>query len=105
MNQRSAEPNGRWSFRLYINGNSPRSGVFKEAVTELLDAHLSGNYELEVVDLQRSPARGEQDKILALPTLVRLRPAPVRKIIGDLTHGQRLIAALDLPRNRSSEAA
>lgn len=105
MNPTTAANDGRWSFRLYINGHSPRSTVFTDAVTDLLEAHLPGNYTLEVVDLQRSPFRGEQDKILALPTLVRLQPAPIRKIIGDLTHGPRLIAALDLPRQRSSEAA
>ena len=66
-------------------------------LTEICEKHLPGRYELEVVDLVEDFTRAEEDKVLALPTLVRRTPRPVRKIIGDLSNASQVITALGLP--------
>jgi circadian clock protein KaiB len=88
---------GVWSLRLYIAGQSPRSLHALANLTRLCDEHLTGRYEIEVVDLVDDPSRARGDDILAIPTLVRCQPLPSRKIIGDLSDTVVAMASLGLP--------
>jgi circadian clock protein KaiB len=83
-----------WHLRLYVSGNSPKSLRALANLTELCETHLGGSYEIEVVDLIQQPLRARADDILAVPTLVRRLPAPVRKFIGDLSNTGGLLVEL-----------
>ena len=85
-----------WQLRLYIAGQTPRSSAALANLERLCEEHLAGQYSIEVIDLLRDPALARGDQILALPTLVRRLPPPVKKIIGDLSNEERLIVGLDL---------
>ena len=82
--------------RLYIAGQTPRSiGAFKN-LKMICEEHLQGRYELEIIDLIQNPALASGDQILAVPTLVRRLPKPIKKIIGDLSNRERVLVGLDL---------
>ena len=82
--------------RLYVAGQTPRSlGAFANLKT-ICDEHLAGRYELEIIDLLQNPALARGDQILAVPTLVRRLPTPIKKIIGDLSNRDRVLVGLDL---------
>jgi circadian clock protein KaiB len=85
-----------WYLRLYIAGQSPRSLRAFVNLKALCDEHLPGRYEIEVIDLVEDPARAGADDILAIPTLVRRLPAPLRKIIGDLSNTERVLVGLHI---------
>jgi circadian clock protein KaiB len=85
-----------WYLRLYIAGQSPRSLHALANVTSICDEHLAGHYEIEVIDLVERPSLARGDDILAIPTLVRRLPTPQRRIIGDLSDTQRVLAGLQL---------
>ena len=85
-----------WFLRLYVAGQSPRSLTAFANLTSLCEEHLTGRYEIEVVDLLEDPARAQLDDIVALPTLVRWVPPPLRKIIGDLSNTDRVLVGLHL---------
>src|SRR5688500_18771728 len=88
----------RWHLRLYVNGRSSlKTVVTLQNIKELCDEHLPGNYELEVVDLVENFAQAREDHVIALPTLVRRSPLPVRKVIGELSNRDQVITALGLP--------
>jgi circadian clock protein KaiB len=89
-----------WILRLYINGFTPSTVVMVERLREICTISLGKNFSLEVVDLALNPELGAVDRILALPTLVRKLPVPIRKIIGDFTNLERLRVALNLPAER-----
>jgi circadian clock protein KaiB len=96
--ERNPPSRAPWHLRLYVNGRtSLKTIVTLQNLTEICEKHLAGMYELEVVDLLEDFARAEEDKVLALPTLVRRSPKPVRKIIGDLSNPGQVIVALGLP--------
>ena len=86
----------RWSLTLYVRGASPRSAEALETVRRLCDEELPGQVELEVVDIADRPARAVRDRIVAVPTLVKRLPAPVRHLVGDLADRDRLRTGLDL---------
>jgi circadian clock protein KaiB len=88
----------RWILRLYIAGQSARSAAALRNLEQVCEDHLSGRYEIEVVDLLRQPQLARGDQIVALPTLVRRLPPPMKKIIGDLSNQERLLVGLDLRR-------
>jgi circadian clock protein KaiB len=91
-----------WSLRLYIAGQSPRSIQAFRNLKELCETHLAGRYEIEIVDLLENPRLARGDQIVAVPTLVRKLPEPVRKVIGDLSNTDRVLVILDLrPRGQS----
>jgi circadian clock protein KaiB len=91
-------PSAPWQLRLYVNGRtSLRTIVTLQNLTELCDKYLPGQYELEVVDLVEDFARAREDNVMALPTLVRRSPGPVRKIIGELSNTDQVLTALGLP--------
>ena len=91
-----------WCLRLYVAGQSPRSLRAFENLKELCETHLAGRYQIEIIDLMENPKLARGDQIVAVPTLVRKLPEPVRKIIGDLSDSDRVLVGLDLrPRRRT----
>ena len=83
-----------WHLRLYVAGQSPKSLRAFANLKDLCDEHLAGRYEIEVIDLVEQPALARADDILAIPTLVRRLPAPLQKIIGDLSNTERVLVGL-----------
>jgi len=95
-----------WILRLYVAGQSARSTAALRNLEQVCEEHLPGRYKIEVVDLLRHPQLARGDQIVALPTLVRRLPPPMKKIIGDLSNHERLLVGLDLRRGtrRQGEA-
>jgi circadian clock protein KaiB len=85
-----------WSLRLYIAGQTSRSIDALESLQTICNKHLPGKYNIEVVDLVKNPKLAAGDQILAVPTLVRRLPPPLKKIIGDLSNVDRVLVGLDL---------
>jgi circadian clock protein KaiB len=85
-----------WNLRLYIAGETSRSAAALRNLQSICDQHLEGKYRVEVVDLQKNPQLAAGDQILAVPTLVRRLPPPLKKIIGDLSNTERVLVGLDL---------
>ena len=86
----------RWNLRLYVAGQTERSVRAFDNLKKLCEEHLAGKYHIEVIDLLRDPKLARGDQIVAVPTLVRRLPEPVRKIIGDLSNTERVLVGLDL---------
>ena len=89
-------PPAQWRLRLYIAGQSPKSLRAFENLRRLCEEHLAGVYEIEVVDLLLNPRLAKDDQIVAIPTLVRQLPNPMRKIVGDLSDTERTLVGLQL---------
>ncbi|MCC5948164.1 MAG: circadian clock KaiB family protein [Nitriliruptoraceae bacterium] len=85
-----------WHLRLYVAGQSPRSLSAYSNLSALCEQHLAGRYAIEVIDLEQQPSLARTDDILAVPTLVRRLPAPLRRIIGDLSDADRVRIGLRL---------
>jgi circadian clock protein KaiB len=85
-----------WDLRLYVAGHTPKSMTAFANLTRICEEHLAGKYRIEVVDLLKEPQLARGDQILALPTLVRKLPEPIKKIIGDLSNTERTLVGLDL---------
>ncbi len=85
-----------WELRLYVAGQTPRSVAAFANLQRLCEEHLAGQYHIEVIDLLENPQLARGDQILAIPTLVRKLPVPIRKIIGDLSNQERVLVGLDL---------
>ena len=85
-----------WELRLYVAGQSPKSAAAIMNLTKLCETHLAGNYRIEVIDLLKNPRLSIDDQIVAVPTLVRKLPTPMRKIIGDLSNSERTLVGLQL---------
>ncbi len=91
-----------WELRLYVAGQTPKSIAAFANLKRLCEEHLKGKYTIEVVDLVENLHLAAGDQILAIPTLVRKRPEPMRKIIGDLSDTERVLVGLELrPRSRN----
>jgi circadian clock protein KaiB len=88
--------NGLWELRLYVAGQTPKCVKAFANLRKLCEEHLPGQYRIEVIDLMENPQLAEGDQILAIPTLVRKLPEPVKKIIGDLSNTERVLVGLDL---------
>lgn len=86
----------KWYLRLYVAGETPRAVAALSNLKRICEEHLSGRYEIEVVDLIKNPRLASGDQILAVPTLVRRLPPPMKKIIGDLANETRVLVGLDL---------
>ncbi|MBC7877069.1 MAG: circadian clock protein KaiB [Anaerolineales bacterium] len=82
--------------RLYVAGQTPRSILALANLKKICEEHLAGRYKIQVIDLLEDPKLARGDQILAIPTLVRELPVPVRKIIGDLSNTERVLIGLDL---------
>ncbi len=87
-----------WKLRLYVAGMTPRAVAAFDNLKNLCEVHLTDRYEIEVIDLLVNPRLAAGDQIVAVPTLVRNLPEPVRKIIGDLSNRERVLVGLDLRR-------
>lgn len=85
-----------WDLRLYVAGQTPKSMTAFANLKRICEEHLAGKYRIEVVDLLKEPQLARGDQILALPTLVRKLPEPIKKIIGDLSNTERTLVGLDL---------
>jgi circadian clock protein KaiB len=85
-----------WILRLYVAGQTPRAIAAFRNLKAICEENMNGKYEIQVIDLLINPQLGRDDQILAIPTLVRKLPMPVRKIIGDLSDTERVLVGLDL---------
>jgi len=82
--------------RLYVAGMTPRSSGAIRAVTEVCERHLKGRYDLEIVDIYRQPTLAKGEQIIAVPTLIKKLPLPLRRLIGDMADTKRVLVGLDL---------
>jgi len=89
--------------RLYITGMTPRSTLAIDNVRKLCEKHLKGSYELKVIDIYRQPERAKDEQIIAIPTLIKKLPLPIRKIIGDMSDTERFLVGIDLQPRDSKE--
>lgn len=87
-----------WDLRLYVAGPTPKSIAAFRNLEQLCEEHLAGRYRIEVIDLMKNPQLAQGDQILAVPTLVRKLPSPIRKIIGNLSSVERILVGLDIRR-------
>lgn len=85
-----------WQLRLYVAGNTARSIAALDNLRRICETHLAGRYSIKVIDLMTNPKLAAGDQILAVPTLVRKFPEPLRKIIGDLSNEERVLVGLDV---------
>ena len=92
-----------WNLRLYIAGRTPKSITAFENLKKICEEHLKGRYNIEVVDLVKHPQLAAGDQILAIPTLVRKLPQPLRKIVGDLRDTERALVGLQLRQTEESK--
>ncbi|GAC1394852.1 MAG: hypothetical protein NVSMB47_05040 [Polyangiales bacterium] len=103
-----ASPSEWWELRLYVAGQTPRSVEAFANLKRICEEHLKGRYRITVVDLLVNPALARGDQILAVPTVVRQLPPPVKKVIGDLSDSERVLVGLNLrpakPTPRSASA-
>ena len=90
------ESGEKWELRLYTAGQTPKSVAVLANLKRVCEQHLAGHYTIEVVDLMKNPRLAKEDEIIAIPTLVRKIPAPLRKIIGDLSNTERALVGLQL---------
>lgn len=88
--------NDLYELRLYVAGQTPRSVTAITNLKKYCEEHLKGRYTIEIIDLLKHPQLAEGDQILAIPTLVRKVPVPIRKIIGDLSNEERVLVGLDI---------
>ena len=96
-------PDEVFDLRLYVAGQTPKAVRAFANLRTICEEHLAGRYKIEVIDLLEDPQLGRGDQILALPTLVRKLPTPIKRIIGDLSNVERVLVGLDLrPRQKGS---
>lgn len=91
----------KWDLRLYVAGQTPRSVAAFANLKRLCEEHLAGHYNIEVIDLVKHPQLAAGDQIIAIPTLVRKLPQPIRKIVGDLRDTERALVGLQLRPGKS----
>jgi circadian clock protein KaiB len=99
MSENGQLEDGKYVLRLYVVDNTPKSAAALRNLEQLCEEHLAGRCRIEVIDLQKNPQRAREDQVLAVPTLVRKLPRPIRKIIGDLSNTHRVLVGLDLPHD------
>jgi circadian clock protein KaiB len=90
----------RWDLRLYTAGQSPKSLAALANLKKVCDEHLAGRYSIEVIDLLKNPRLAKDDQIVAIPTLVRKLPEPLRRIVGDLSDTERTLVGLQLRQRK-----
>jgi circadian clock protein KaiB len=86
----------RWNLRLYIAGQTPKSMVALANLRRICEQHMDGRYTIEIIDLMANPRLAQQDQIVAIPTLVREIPSPLKRIIGDLSNTEKVLVGLDI---------
>ena len=90
------EANKKWNLRLYVAGQTPKSVTALANLKRICDEHMNGEYSVEVIDLMENPQLARRDQIVAIPTLVRELPSPLKRIIGDLSNTERVLVGLDV---------
>jgi circadian clock protein KaiB len=98
-----AKKSKKYELRLYIAGNTPKSVTALSNLKRYCEVHLKDLYEIEVIDLLKNPQLAAGDQILAVPTLVKKVPEPVRKIIGDLSNEAKVLVGLDIRETKANE--
>ena len=98
-------PRKTYILKLYVAGNTPNSMRALKTLRNILETEFRGVYALKVIDVLKNPQLAEEDKILATPTLAKILPPPVRRIIGDLSDRERVLIGLDLLYDELSESA
>src|ERR1022692_2010113 len=88
----------RYVLRLYVTGMTPRSTEAFAAIKAICEEHLQGRYDLEVIDIYQHPQLAKDEQIIAVPTLIKKLPVPLRRLIGDLSNVERVLLGLDLRR-------
>ena len=96
MKKKETQPSETWELRLYVAGKTEKSLTAFSNLKRYCEEHLQGLYSIEIIDLVENPQLAEEDKILATPTLAKILPPPVRKIIGDLSDREKVLIGLDL---------
>ena len=89
-------PEELWDLRLYVAGQTQKSLTAFANLKRICEEHLAGKYKIEIIDLLQNPQLARGDQILAIPTLVRKLPTPIKKIIGDLSNTERVVVGLDM---------
>lgn len=91
----------KWNLRLYVAGQTPKSIIALANLKRICEEHMEGRYTIEIIDLMDNPQLARRDQIVAIPTLVRELPSPLKRIIGDLSNTERVLVGLDVqPRGR-----
>jgi circadian clock protein KaiB len=85
-----------YNLRLYVAGQTPKSVAAIANLKKLCETHLPGRYAIEVIDLMKDPALAQRDQIVAIPTLIRHLPEPLKRIIGDLSNAEKVLVGLDI---------
>jgi circadian clock protein KaiB len=92
------DPGAEWKLRLYVAGQTPKSLAAFANLKRICEEHLAGRYQIEVVDLLKQPELAQMDQIIALPTLVRRLPQPIKRIVGDLSNSERVVVGMNLEK-------
>ena len=103
--KRARSPSDEWILRLYVAGQSARSAAALHNLETICEEYLAGRYRIEVIDLIKHPKLARGDQIVAVPTLVRHLPPPMKKIIGDLSDEERVLVGLDLRQRRRASGS
>jgi circadian clock protein KaiB len=90
------QPNAHYLLKLYITGTTPRATKALVNIRKLCEEHLSGRYDLEIIDISQHPTLAEGEQIIAAPTLIKKLPLPLRRFIGDMSQTERILLGLDL---------
>lgn len=90
------EDKGKYVLRLYITGMTPNSKRAVENMKKICEEHLAGRYELQVIDIYQQPSLAEGEQIIAAPTLIKMLPAPLKRLIGDMSNTEKVLLGLDL---------
>lgn len=85
-----------YNLRLYVAGQTPKSMAAIANLKKLCEKHLPGRYNIEVIDLMKDPALAQRDQIVAIPTLIRQLPEPLKRVIGDLSNAEKVLVGLDI---------
>ena len=94
--KKAGSKEGKWILRLYVAGETARSMTAFANLKKICEEHLPNRYYIEVIDLSKQPELAQNDQIVALPTLVRKLPMPIRRVIGDLSNFDRVLVGMDL---------
>ncbi|MBV8100015.1 MAG: circadian clock KaiB family protein [Verrucomicrobia bacterium] len=92
------DPGAGWNLRLYVAGQTPKSLTAFANLKRICEEHLAGRYQIEVIDLLKQPELAQMDQIIALPTLVRRLPEPIKRIVGDLSNSERIVVGMNLEK-------
>jgi len=96
LSEEKEERGETWDLKLYVAGQTPKSVAAFANLKKICEEHMKSKYRIDVIDLLKNPQLAKGDQILAIPTLVRSLPVPIRKIIGDLSNTERVLVGLDL---------